>query len=291
MNKKNITKAFNILSLDKFNDIKFYGSNHTYKINNEICPLSVTRFLNLFIKEFDKVNIAKRCAQRDGVDVHEVLSKWEMDKDLSCIKGTLLHHYIDNYLARKILPVDETLINNFCKQYNSEDIKQEFLKSLAKLIIQFEKFYTFYTQNFAFIKSEFVVGDVSDTRICGTIDNLSLDLNTNMLTIIDYKTNKDFTTKNKYGDKLLYPIQHLDNTKLNVYGLQLSIYKYIIKKYINCDINLLIVWFNENNDTYKLFTPPNLDAEVVDMMNYYKQDKKHTTLTTSTEEYIESLSF
>lgn len=282
---------FNILSLSKFNDIKFYGKNHTYKIKDLICPLSVTRFLNLFVKEFDKLTIAKRCANRDGVDVSDVIAKWDMEKDLSCIKGTLFHQYIDNYLARKIMPVDNSSIDEFCKTHNAEDIKQNFLNNIAKLVIQFEKFYEYYNKNFAFIKSEFVVGDISDTLICGTIDNLSLNLINNTLTIIDYKTNKDFTIKSKYGDKLMYPVQHLDNTKLNVYGLQLSIYKYIIEKYTQHKTELLIVWFNENNDTYKLFTPPNLDSEVASMIEYYKEDKKHNTLTTSTEEYIESLAF
>ena len=285
-----IMNNFNILDLNKFNAIKFYGKNHTYKINNEVCPLSVTRFLNLFTPDFDRDKIAAHCARRDNVSVEEVIKKWEFEKDIACIKGTIFHNYVDNFLANKVIPIDRTAIKEFCDVHQDPSVEDKLLNNVAKLIIQFEEFYSYYNQNFYHLKSEFVTGDIEDTRICGTIDNLSIRKRDNKLFIFDYKTNKDFTTKSKYNNKLKYPVEHLDDTKLNVYGLQLSIYKYFIKKYTNLEPECVVVWFNEKNVSYKLYDIPLLDKEVYSMFEHYKNaNTTFTTLTSAVENYILSI--
>lgn len=273
---------------DIFNRIKFYGKNHTYKIDGEITSSSVTRFLNLFTPFFDRDKIALNVAKKNNVDLQTVLNEWEYEKEVACLKGTIFHNYIDNYLHNKIIPVNKTEILEFYK--GDETATDAFMIRVAKLILQFEKFYKYYNEKFIHFKSEFVVGDISDTRICGTIDNLSLCRETNDLYIVDYKTNKKFTEKNTFGKFLTGPVSYLEDTKMNVYGLQLHMYKYIVEKYTDFKVKCLIVWFNETNDTYKLFTPPDLSEEIINMINCYK-NKNNTivTCTSAIENYIESI--
>ena len=273
---------------DIFNRIKFYGKNHTYKIDGEITSSSVTRFLNLFTPFFDRDKIALNVAKRNNVDLQTVLNEWEYEKEVACLKGTIFHNYIDNYLHNKISPINKTEILEFYK--GDETVADAFMIKVAKLILQFEKFYKYYDEKFIHFKSEFVVGDISDTRICGTIDNLSLCRHTNDLYIVDYKTNKKFTEKNTFGKYLTGPVSYLEDTKMNVYGLQLHMYKYIVEKYTDFKVKCIIVWFNENNDTYKLFTPPDFSEEIVKMIDFYK-NKNNTivTCTSAIENYIESI--
>jgi ATP-dependent exoDNAse (exonuclease V) beta subunit len=277
-----------LTKFDIFNRIKFYEKNHTYKIDGELTSSSVTRFLNLFSPPFDRDAIAKNIAKRNNVDLQTVLNEWEYEKDIACLKGTIFHNYIDNYLHNKIIPVNKEEILQFYK--GSEPNAQEFMIKIAKLVLQFESFYEYYNKRFIHFKSEFVVGDINDTRICGTIDNLSLCRETDTLFIIDYKTNKKFTEKNSFGKYLTGPVSYLEDTKLNVYGLQLHMYKYIVEKYTDFKVKCLIVWFNENNDTYKLFTPPDLSKEIVSMVDFYKnKDSLLTTKVTEIEDYITSI--
>lgn len=273
---------------DIFNRIKFYSKNHTYKIDGDAASSSVTRFLNLFSPPFDRDKIALNVAKRNNVDVQTVINEWEYEKDVACFRGTLLHNYIDNYLHNKIIPVNREEILNF---YNGDETKTDaFTLNLAKLVLQFEDFYKFYNEKFIHFKSEFVVGDIEDTRICGTIDNLSLCRTTGNLYIIDYKTNKKFTEKNNYGQYLTGPVSHLEDTKINVYGLQLHMYKYIIEKYTDIKTECVIVWFNEAKGSYTTFTPPDLSKEIKSMLSYHKnKDAPLNTLVTSIEDYIESI--
>ena len=49
--------------------------------------------------------------------------------------------------------------------------------------------------------------------------------------IDDYKTNEKVDKDNKYGDKMLYPLRHLDSCKWNTYKLQISLYAWILEQW------------------------------------------------------------
>lgn len=257
-----------LTKFSKFDCIKFYDTNHTYKINDVKVSHSVTRFLNLFVPAFDTEAAAQRIAKRNNVDVATVLSEWEDSKNTACLKGTLFHNYVENLLHNKVLPIDQHTI---LKHFNGDKDKANTLASeIAQLILQFRDFYQYYKDNFIHFKTEYVVGDFEDTLICGTIDNLSVCKKTGNLCIVDYKTNKKFTEKNDYNQYLNAPVSHLENTKLNIYGLQVGMYKYILEKYTNYNVDCIVVWFKETNKEYKLITPPNFSAEIKEMIKYYK---------------------
>jgi hypothetical protein len=70
--------------------------------------------------------------------------------------------------------------------------------------------------------------------LCGQSD--LVEVVNGRVNIIDYKTNKEIKTesfKNWEGmsEKMLPPVEHLDDCNFNHYALQLSIYMYIILKH------------------------------------------------------------
>lgn len=278
---------FDVSIFDVFEPIKFYGKDHTYKINGEKCPLSVTRFLGLFTPYFDRDKIAANVAAKQGVDTNSVINQWEFEKDIACLRGTLFHNYIDNYLNKKIIPLDKQSVSNLISQ---EEEQTTFYTNLARIILQFKSFYEYYNKRFIHLKSEFAVGDMSDTRICGTIDNLSLCRTTGELYIIDYKTNKKYDKKSSFKNTLKYPVQHLEDCKHSIYSLQLNMYRYIIEKYTNIPCKGLVVWFNEKNEECELHPTLELQNEIKLMVDHYKRDEKNIeTLTTEVENYIMSI--
>lgn len=248
---------------NSFDSVRFIEKDHRYKINGEFCKFSVTSFLKKYSKEFDAENIAKNVAVKQGKPVEEVLKEWEFKKNYSCFKGTEFHKYIENFLNRKFISLNETELESFLIKEQVDNIvdKKAFYKNNMKnMIANFLKFYEWYNKNYNFLKSEFVVGD-SESKICGTIDNLSVNKHTNNLSILDYKTNKEIKTKGFKGQKMLMELSHLDDCELTKYSLQLHVYKYIIEKNTSFRVdNLHIVWFPEDGN-YQLINPINLEKE------------------------------
>lgn len=264
-------------TFQKFNRIKFYEAGHKYLIDGKEAPLSVTRLIGLFSPIFEREKIAKNIARSSKQDVSVILNKWEYEKDLACAKGNIFHNYVDNYLANKVCNIDFTEAHSIIDKPLD---RIYFYETVDKLKIQFDDFYhNFYKNKFLHLKSEFVVGDLDDTNICGTIDNLSINKETGNLTILDYKTNKKIDTTSKYNSSFAPPIDHIPHCKLATYSLQIGIYKYIIEKHTSFKVDTgYIVWFNENNDTYQIFNTLDLDKDVCSVFNCYSSYYNNSTI-------------
>ena len=99
------------------------------------------------------------------------------------------------------------------------------------------------------------------------IDQLFYNEKSKKLEIWDWKTNKAIKDKNKW-QQFKKPLSHLDVCELNTYSLQLSFYKLIVER--NTELQLgdnYIVWFNENNDTYKVIKCYDFSDEILKIMN------------------------
>jgi ATP-dependent exoDNAse (exonuclease V) beta subunit len=115
------------------------------------------------------------------------------------------------------------------------------------MIKNFYDFFEWYGKNHILIKSEFVVGD-KKSNLAGTMDNLSYNKESGELVIFDYKTNKIINRKNKYGDRLLHHLDHLDDCEFNKYGIQIWLYKLIIERNTPFNVgNSYILWFSGDN--------------------------------------------
>ena len=133
-------------------------------------------------------------------------------------------------------------------------------------------FQNFYRENpqFKCIKNEFIVGDLDDTKICGTADMLALNAQTNSLEIFDFKTNKKLNNSSKYS-KLFYPFDDMDECEINEYTIQLNTYKYFIEKYTNLKVgDMKLIWLQPSNDTYKIISLPSIQEKIIVMLERFK---------------------
>ena len=251
----NITK-----SLSVFNRVTFVESSHTYLIDDQPTnTLSVTGLIKQFKKPFEKEKMANIVAKKRGVTALQIKAEWDMNNLYSTTLGSMLHKYIENFYNNKKVQFDGSL-NGLGKE---EKIK--LAGHLPTLIDFFRKFYTD-NQHLLCVKNEIVLGDLSDTKICGMSDLLCYNTNTDQLEILDFKTNKKITNESKYGN-LLFPFDDMSVGELNEYTIQLNVYKYFIEKYTDLKIDKLkIVWFNSiANDSYKVYELQDIQTKVEQM--------------------------
>lgn len=238
-----------IRSLKVFNRIKFHEQGHLYYVDDVKQPISITKVISKCKPEFDSDKWSLHTAKKLNVDQSQVLKDWKENAEFSTQLGTLLHSYIENFLSNKIKRYDQNdIINRFGNEKHNEmrGILAKFIKSFHGLYKNFEHIIP--------LRSELILGDIDDTKICGTADLLAYNTERQCYELYDYKTNKKFTYKNDFKEKYLHPdISHLDVCDLNSYSIQQSFYKYFIEKYTDIKIkDCFIVWFNRADGSCEL---------------------------------------
>ena len=240
--------------LNRFNDVVFTEKGHTYTVGGQKAT-SVTTFIGQFKKPFERDFWAARSAQKENVQLQDILDKWDSISLRACNKGSKFHAFAENYINNKILP---NAIYDFDIDIDAYNIIES----------QFLDFYEESKENLIPIRSELCIGS-SRLGICGMVDQLYYSNTFKGLVIFDWKTNKRMNYTSKYGNTMLDPISHLEECEFTTYSLQLSLYKYIIELETNLEIkDCFIVWFNEKNDTYRLIRCADYRKEIIDMLNY-----------------------
>lgn len=250
--------------LEVFNKIHFVESEHRYFIDNEPAhELSVTRLIKRFKREFQKEAMAKRVANKLGVSVQQVLADWEMNGLYSTTIGTMFHRYVESFYKKQKI---ESNLSDFEKLGFDERTKIK--ENLPIMVKYFQNFYNRHPE-YKCVKNEFVVGDLEDTKICGTADMLCLNPKGN-LEIFDFKTNKKINTTSKYA-KLFYPFDDMDECEFNEYTIQLNVYKYFIEKYTDLKVDgLKLVWIQPTNDNFELIELPSIQDKIKLMLERFK---------------------
>lgn len=235
----------NLIALNTcFNDYMFYEDEHYYTYRGKRVKFSVTQFTGTKHKEFDKDKMSAYVAKRDSRSQEEVLKDWDNAAKLSCNVGTLFHLRSEQLANNKTFEID-------FRAYQELEFFDLIKDRLAKLIPMQDEFFRDIHNKLIPIKTEFTVGykDI----IAGNIDLLAWNEKDQEFQIWDYKTNKDIKTENKY-QKLLDEFNFLDDCELNKYSIQLGIYKDLLERTLDIRIGkCYLAWFNENNDSYKIF--------------------------------------
>ncbi len=242
-------------AFDKFKNIEFIPESHTYLINNKIAQ-SVTTTLKQYVKPFERDYWANKKADETGVSVDDILLKWEYNAKFSQIKGTLVHQFLECSLTNQDFEYPEELIVN---EFGFDPIQTPF-NSIVELAKQFlsdidNKMYP--------VASELIIGH-SEYLVGGTIDQLFYNKKSGNLEIWDWKTNKEIKTTSRYSH--LSPLEHIPDTELDHYSLQLSLYKYIVESSTGLQLgNSYIVWLNENSNKYQIYKTHdyNSEAEII----------------------------
>lgn len=155
-----------------------------------------TTFIHKYFP-FDKDGISKSVAFKQKKTQAQVLAEWGASADF----GTRIHNAIEDY------------INN--KKVTSEDLTE--IATTIKFLD------TYGLKN---VGTEIPI--FSSLGVASQIDWLFEDKDGN-LGIIDWKTSKEIYKKNNFGEKALFPLNHLDNCNYLSYSLQISLYKFILE--------------------------------------------------------------
>lgn len=239
---------------EAFHDFVFYPTDHHYEYKGKRVGISVTRLIEEYTQPFDAETIAQRVALKRGVSTQEVLDEWQQKNEWSCEKGSLGHEHV---------------------QLNWEDLyhpiwfdDEEKRIIINKIFIQGDNFYNDYKDKLELIANEYVVGTM-DFDVASAIDALFVNKATGGLVLVDYKTNSDIHKNEKYAKFMQAPLQHLKDTILNHYNLQLSIYKFLVEKYADVKVDeMFIVYMSENIDNYEIISVEYLEKEARELLEW-----------------------
>jgi hypothetical protein len=218
--------------------ITFNKETHTYTDGTGAKYASVTSLIKKYSNEFDPTGIiTERYAFKRGMTVEAVKAQWKLKADNSLIRGNAIHKILEEYF----------------KFGTKKIIDRELLEQIESLNITGRK------------RCEVMLDDF-ENKIAGISDLIVNEYGYNDL--YDYKTNEDINFYNKYGDKLKYPLNHLDDCGYNKYALQLSLYAYMAG-----DVRrLAIIWINHNNKI-QYIPVPFMKYEIIALLKHYANNK------------------
>ena len=233
-----------------FGDFKFFEEDHHYEYKGERVGISVTRLIEDYTNEFDAQAVAEKVALKENKTIQEVLNEWEYKNKFSCAKGSTCHEFVQSLWSGN--KYKEILFDN----------SQEYANAVMKIGLQATNFKYDYKDRLEHLADEFVIGS-EEYDIASAIDHLFINKLTGGLVLVDYKTNSDIHKSEKYAKDMKIPLTHLKDYTLNHYYIQLSIYKYIVEKYTNLQIeDMFIVYMSENIENYEIIEIPYLKDEV-----------------------------
>lgn len=205
-------KKFLLEKLDCFKDdeFKFDEIKHRYTYLGENF-ISVTTFIQKFHKPFEQNYWSKRKAEEAGVPQEWILNEWKKLNDYANEVGSETHEWIEDYFNKKWrkLPTNLDIINRINKFNIIYAEKLNKLEPLAYEVRVFSKKW----------------------KIAGMVD--SLFIYRGKIYILDWKTNKQFTTDEtvKYKERLLAPFSDYFKSHLSEYSIQLSLYALILEEW------------------------------------------------------------
>lgn len=244
-------------NIEKFKLINFIPEIHTYEIGGKVAK-SVTSIIKEYLKPFERDYWANIKAKQLGVDVNEILEKWQFNAKFSQIKGTLVHEFIEYKLTNREFIYPQELIE--C-EFGFDPIQEPF----HQIINVVNKYLSDIQDKLVPVASELIIGDI-DYLVCGTVDQVFYNKKSNNLEIWDWKTNKEIKLESRYFH--LQPLSHIPDTELDHYSLQLSLYKLILEKNTGITLgNSYITWFNENLPKYQIFTAKDYYKEAQILLN------------------------
>ncbi len=205
--------------------IVFNALDHSYKsveVTDPINWISVTTLISHLKKPFDPIAVSERVSKNKkskwyGIEAKTIRDIWNEE----ALRATTLGTFYHNQRESDICSLVSMQIDNFTIPVIQPIAEVDGLKYAPEQRLD----PGIYPEHMVYLKS---------TGICGQSD--LVEVVDGKINIIDYKTNKEIkkeSYKNWDGisDKMLYPVNNLDDCNLNHYALQLSIYMYIMIKH------------------------------------------------------------
>lgn len=226
-----------------FNDVTYYDEPHKYYVGNKQL-ISVTTIIHRYQEEFNEDYWSKIKAEEYGITQKEVIRAWKFINKKGTMKGSAIHDYAENLFLNKVFPYPKELILD---EFGFDPILEEY--EITKKHVN--KFHNDVKGRLIPIRTEMIIYD-PESLIGGMLDILFYNVKTGEFQIWDWKTNKKFDKEMKsrhFQDKLYM----LEDSDLEIYSIQLAMYKLIIEKITGIKLGKsYVVWFSHNNDNYEI---------------------------------------
>jgi hypothetical protein len=182
---------------------------------------SVTSVISKLKKPFDADAIAEKSSKNRkskwfGMSPEDIKEAWKNESQKAINLGTWYHNQREKDLLSCETISREECIVPVIKPIEENGLKKAPVQKLTDGI---------YPEHLVYLKS---------AGICGQADRV--EVVKGVVNIYDYKTNKEIKQKGYVNwegisEKMLPPVNHLDDCNLKHYGLQLSFYMYMIIKH------------------------------------------------------------
>jgi len=244
-----------------FNNITFYDEPHKYFIGGKEL-ISVTTLIHRYQEDFDEDYWAEFKGTQYNLTSEEIKRAWSFINKKGTIKGSAIHDYTENKFQNKEFEYPQQLILN---EFGFDPVLPEYLITKKHV----DNFYNDVKSKLIPIRTEMVVYD-EETLIGGMLDILFYNVKMKEFQIWDWKTNKKFSNEEK-GRHLLGTLSTIEDCDLEIYSLQLEMYKQIIEKHVPIKLGKsYIVWFSHNNDSYQIIETKNKKFHVNQIFNERK---------------------
>lgn len=231
---------------------------HKYTDSNDNEYISVTTIIGNYVPKFNAKYWAHKKAKEQSVSEKEILKQWEKIKTEACSRGNVTHNGLENAIkdVSKFKEAIKYLQQKEGRCVTIADIPDlipvpldidEFIKATNNKYPEIYRVFQFYIERGYVIYSEIGVFD-PQLLISGTIDIFCY--RPTDFVILDWKTNRDglqfesgYYKKDKTtipnqltnewvrkSDKMLPPLNHLDECNGSHYTMQLSIYARLVER-------------------------------------------------------------
>jgi len=199
--------------------IKFNEEKHEYTIDDKKCK-SVTTLIGELFKPFNSKRMAKILSTPDKT-AQDFLNEWREAAN----HGTRVHKALENHILKK--PTELKIERDTLKTAQGIKALHKIFKTLGEPICY----------------PELIIGN-KKLGIAGTID-LMIEHNhpdnnktDRVATLIDWKTNKKIS-EIAYGKGIHETTKHLNDSSVVKYGLQMSMYAFILETFYGTKIDKL----------------------------------------------------
>lgn len=252
--------------------LQFDERRHRYTVAGRELT-SVTKLVSRFKRPFDSAYWSAYKAKQLGITQAEILAQWEAKRNASCDLGHRVHAFAEKLGWRiasdegqrpidSVNPVDPTNpppsatatvpatapgpapdITGYCSAVERAYADLQIVPHAIEARV--------YDNAFA---------------VAGTVDLAARVGPDQIPAVLDWKTNETIDLSNSYGDKMLPPLQYLDDCNFHHYALQLSLYRLILSRHYDFHAqSSALIWLNSNGQ-YQYLECPFLRTEVLLMV-------------------------
>ena len=229
------TRLAHLHPLERESRVTFAEDAHVYTVDGQRVPRSVTGLLHSFATDFDSQQIVENMGIKDP---EEILRLWRMNGKVKSARGTLLHYHAEQML-------------------NSVPIETPHSPELQQACAVHEYFIGLGLQPFRTEVNVFHNG----LRVAGQPDAIYND-EKGYLIIVDWKRVQEIRAHSSFRS-LRPPLEHLPDTNLWLYALQLNLYAYILESEYGFTVaSMYLAQVHPNLESPRVLPVPRMDDEI-----------------------------